>query len=90
MGAKTRTGQHGDGLYFGQCASCATENRPEGYVTSHWPTEKLAKERVAQHANEHETGELMEDLQDFLKRNGLVAKGRGEVEFVDPFQEGDE
>lgn len=43
-----------------------------GFPTVGWPTEELAAERIGQHKNEHETGELMEDKMAFRERHGLV------------------
>ncbi|MDX1407031.1 MAG: hypothetical protein R3330_02830 [Saprospiraceae bacterium] len=42
------------------------------FRTDFWPTEKIATERIKQHFNEHETGELMDSLQVFREKHGLV------------------
>lgn len=61
------------GTYGGWCGC--------GYKTTGWPTPEVAAERLAQHANEHETGELMEPLEDFRDRLGLVPDGRAKAVF---------
>jgi hypothetical protein len=61
------------GTYGGWC-SC-------GYKTTGWPTEGVAAERLAQHAKEHDTGELMEPLESFRERLGLVPEGRAKAVF---------
>lgn len=37
-----------------------------GFASTNWPTKKAAQERAQQHKNEHETGELMPDVNEFL------------------------
>lgn len=43
-----------------------------GFMTSQWPTAKIATERIRQHGEEHDSGTLMEVLSDFRQRMGLV------------------
>lgn len=40
-----------------------------GFVSSNWPTKKAAQERAQQHKQEHLTGDLMEDIDEFLARH---------------------
>lgn len=71
-----------------------------GYKTIGWPNEQVAAERLAQHVNEHDTGELMEPIESFRERLGLVPEGRAKAVFpagakplsavVAPEPEGDE
>lgn len=52
-----------------------------GYKTIGWPNDEVATERLLQHANEHETGELMEPIESFRERLGLVPDGRAKAVF---------
>lgn len=37
-----------------------------GFTSSNWPTKTAAQERAKQHKREHDTGELMDDVNVFL------------------------
>ncbi|MCA1569299.1 MAG: hypothetical protein LC798_03045 [Chloroflexi bacterium] len=43
---------------------------PCGFVSSGWATKKAATERARQHAAEHETGEPMSELREFIAERG--------------------
>lgn len=59
---------------FGGWCSCT-------YKTTGWPSEDVAAQRLAQHVNEHDTGESMELIEDFRARLGLVTAGRAAAKF---------
>jgi hypothetical protein len=67
-----------------------------GYKTIGWPNDDVAVERLLQHKKEHETGELMEPIESFRERLGLVPDGRAKAVFpegavsINPSVEGDE
>lgn len=50
-----------------------------GFTSTGWPTKKAADARGKQHANEHETGELMDDLHTFREDQGLIVNVDGSV-----------
>lgn len=52
-----------------------------GYKTIGWPNDDVAAERLAQHVNEHDSGEPMELIEDFRDRLGLVPDGRARAVF---------
>lgn len=54
----------GADTYEGRC-SC-------GFDTAGWPTKADAEDRIALHAQEHETGEPMSELRDFEIEQELV------------------
>lgn len=41
---------------------------PCNFASTGWGTKKAAEERAAQHANEHDTGQLMEPIHEFRLR----------------------
>lgn len=43
-----------------------------GFITNGWDTQEQADARGEQHINEHETGELMQDLLSFEASVGFV------------------
>lgn len=40
-----------------------------GFASYNWPTKKAAQERAQQHKQEHLTGDLMEDIDEFLAKH---------------------
>lgn len=76
VGADGKTLVIGPSGTFGGWCSC-------GYKTTGWPNQEVAAERLAQHANEHATGELMEPIEAFRDRLGLVPEGRAKAVFPD-------
>jgi hypothetical protein len=75
MAVQTRTVKLEDG-WAGQCAG------PCGFLTTGWPTKKLAEERIGEHENEHETGQTVSDLDTFRAKHGLIAVD-GKAVFAD-------
>lgn len=74
VGADGKTLVIGPSDTFGGWCSC-------GYKTTGWPSEEVAAERLAQHVTEHDTGTLMEPIEDFRERLGLVPDGRAKAVF---------
>lgn len=74
VGADGKTLVIGPSGSFGGWCGC-------GYKTTGWPDQAVAGERLTQHATEHETGELMEPIESFRERLGLITEGRAKAVF---------
>lgn len=67
-----------DGSWTGVCTSALCGDRVP-FRTTGWPTKKSATERILQHRVEHETGEVMQPLEEFRAERGLSVTAEGRV-----------
>lgn len=51
---------------------CGDPNTGQPFVSSGWPTKKVAEARGLQHIDEHEGGDPMPELAEFRAEHGLV------------------